>query len=445
MSNPFSDPPPLPPKQVAPSRRQYQQHQTSKSISRVDPSQAHRPSRPTDPPPRTRPSRSQTTGSSYVVFILSPSSALDNPLSSSYQKHSPPANTSSRTQPTPARRSHSSDSVPSDKAKHHRSKAKKSSIHADVIDRLDFTGVGPMFHHDGPFDACAPSRNKHRTKAPMYAWTSINAEDEEVAARYRDKEDGQSPVAPPLTYNASYPSEHPRSPPATANYSTYYSEPPKKRVDAIAEAWGIHEPEPYEEFFAGGGDPDVPVAHGNSTIKETRSNTRRTRDDLASRSRGPNRPNIPPPQPIFDGPGPEPELYSPQPSPGSGGANLGRNKSLMQRIRKMRDSPNVPVGFDERDAPTDGAPSPTSSTESHRHPAHRHRDSLLGRFTRGGRGDTSPVEPYVYIEDRAKELPPTPSSPGVGGYFDGANTPGGGLGRKVSLMKRVRGVVRGGK
>ncbi|KAH9004377.1 Pal1 cell morphology protein-domain-containing protein [Lactarius hatsudake] len=398
MSNPFSDPPPLPPKQVAPSRRQYQQHQTSKSTSRVDPSQAHRPSRPTDPPPRTRPSRSQTTGSS------------------------PPANTSSRSQPTPTRRSHSSDSVPSDKAKHHRSKAKKSSIHADVIDRLDFTGVGPMFHHDGPFDACAPSRNKHRTKAPMYAWTSINAEDEEVAARYRDKEDGQSPVAPPLTYNASYPSEHPRSPPATANYSTYYSEPPKKRVDAIAEAWGIHEPEPYEEFFAGGGDSDVPVTHGNSTIKETRSNARRTRDDLASRSRGPNRPNnIPPPQPIFDGPGPEPELYSPQPSPGSGGANLGRNKSLMQRIRKMRDSPNVPVGFDERDAPTDG------------------------RFTRSGRGDTSPVEPYVYIEDRAKELPPTPSSPGVGGYFDGANTPGGGLGRKVSLMKRVRGVVRGGK
>ncbi|KAI9462492.1 hypothetical protein BJY52DRAFT_1257264 [Lactarius psammicola] len=420
MSNPFSDPPPLPPKQVAPSRRQYQQppHQSSKSNPRVDPSQAHRPSRPTDPSPRTRPSRSQTTGPS------------------------PPANTSSRSQPAPTRRSHSSDSVPSDKAKHHRSKTKKSSIHADVIDRLDFTGVGPMFHHDGPFDACAPSRNKHRTKAPMYAWTSINAEDEEVAARYRDKEDGQSPVAPPLTYNASYPSEHARSPPATPNYSTYYSEPPKKKVDAIAEAWGIHEPEPYEEFFAGGGDPDVPVTHGNSTIKETRSNGRRTRDDLAPRSRGPNRPNIPPPQPIFAADGPEPELNSPQPSPG--GANLGRNKSLMQRIRKMRDSPNVPVGFDERDAPTDGAPSPTSSTESHRRPAHRYRDSLLGRFTRSGRGDTSPVEPYIYIDDRAKELPATPTSP-VGGYFDSANTPGGGLGRKASLLKRVKGVVRGGK
>lgn len=92
----------------------------------------------------------------------------------------------------------------------------------------------------------------------------------------------------------------------------------------------------------------------------------------------------------------------------------------MQRIRKMRDSPNVPVGFDDRDAPTDG------------------------RFTRGGRGDTSPVEPYIYVDDRAKELPPTPGSP-IGGYFDGANSPGGGLGRKTSILKRVKGVVgRGG-
>ncbi|KAI0307872.1 Pal1 cell morphology protein-domain-containing protein [Multifurca ochricompacta] len=380
MSNPFSDPPPPPPKQVAPSRRQQQQPlQTTKSNTRTESSQAHHHSRSTDPPPpRTRPSRSQTTG------LSAPSNAISRP------------------QPTPARRSHSSDSVPSDKAKLHRSKTKKSSIHADVIDRLDFTGVGPMFHHDGPFDACAPSRNRHRTKAPMYAWTSINAEDEEVAARYRDKEDALNPITPTLTYNASYPSsEPPRSPPVTANYTTYYSEPPKKKVDAIAEAWGIHEPEPYEEFFAGGGDPDGPITNGNSATKETRSNGRRTRDDLTSRPRGSNRSNIPPPQPIFVGDGPD----SPQPSPSVGGANLGRNKSLIQRIRKMRDSPNVPVGFDEMGAPTDGAPSPTSSAET-------------------------------------KDLPATPASPGVDGYFD---SPGGGLGRKTSILKRVKGVVRGGR
>jgi hypothetical protein len=188
----------------------------------------------------------------------------------------------------------------------------------------------------------------------MYAWTSINAEDEEVAARYRDKEDMDS-AAPPLAYETSYSSDVSRSPPATANYSSYYSEPPKKKVDAIAEAWGIHEPEPYEEFSAGGGDHDGAITN-SSSMREARPNGRRTREDLASRPRGSNR--IPPPQPIFVGDGPESEANSPQLSLSPGGANIGRNKSIMSRIRKMRDSPNVPVGFEERvDAPADGGSS----------------------------------------------------------------------------------------
>jgi len=297
-------------------------------------------------------------------------------------------------------------------------------MHADIIDRLDFTGVGPMFHHDGPFDACAPSRNKHRTKAPMYAWTSINAEDEEVAARYRDKEEGMDSAAPALAFDPSYSSDVSRSPPAAANYSSYYSEPPKKKVDALAEAWGIHEPEPYEEFCAGGGDLDGPITN-SSSMREARSNGRRTREDLASRPRGSNR--IPPPQPIFVGDGPVPEDLSPQPSLSPGGANIGRNKSIIQRIRKMRDSPNVPVGFDETmDAPADG------------------------RFARSGRRNMSPgvpVDPYAYAyaDDRVKELPATPTSP-MNGYFDGPTSPGGGLGRKTSILKKVRGVVyRGSK
>jgi hypothetical protein len=275
----------------------------------------------------------------------------------------------------------------------------------------------------------------------MYAWTSINAEDEEVAARYRD-DDGPNPVGPTLPFDAPYASEAPHSAPAAGNYG-YYSEPPKKKVDALAEAWGMHEPEPYEEFFAGGGDFDTPITNGNSIMRETRSNSRRTRDDLTSRPRVPNRSNIPPPQPIFGGD--EPEAYSPQPSPGIGGANLGRNKSLMQRIRKMRDSPNVPVTIDEMTgAPDDGAPSPTSSTESggHGRPAYHPRYSFLGRFVRQGRGDsspTNPVEPYIYVGDEAKDLPAIPTSPGVDGSFDR------GLGRKTSILKKVKGVVRGSK
>jgi hypothetical protein len=294
-----------------------------------------------------------------------------------------------------------------------------------------------VFHHDGPFDACAPSRNKHRTKAPMYAWTSINPEDEEVVARYRNNEDGPSPVNPTFAYDASYPSD--------ANDTNYYYEPPKKKVDALAEAWGMAEPEPYEEFFAGGSDSDRPITHGNSMIREPRTSGRRARDDLPLRPRVPNR-SIPPPQPIFVPTAPEAEPYPSQPSPDTGGANLGRNRSLMQRIRKMRDSPNVPVTINETTGtPGDGVPSPTSSAESggHGHSAYRPRDSLLGRFVRQGRGDsspTTPVEPYVYVRggDVAKDLPATPASPGDGQQDRG-------LGRKTSILKRVKGVVRGSK
>ncbi len=205
----------------------------------------------------------------------------------------------------------------------------------------------------------------------MYAWTSINAEDEAVAARYRDQEEGMTSTAPALDYDPSYSSDVSRSPPATANYTSYYSEAPKKKVDAIAEAWGIHEPEPYEEFSAGGGDPDGPTTNGSS-LRDARSNGRRTREDLASRPRGSNR--IPPPQPIFVGNGQGSEAHSPQPSPSSGGANIGRNKSIIQRIRKMRDSPNVPVGFDETMDTPDGASYSPTSTEC----------SSNGRPTHGG-------------------------------------------------------------
>jgi hypothetical protein len=75
---------------------------------------------------------------------------------------------------------------------------------------------------------------------------------------------------------------------------------------------------------------------------------------------------------------------------------------------------------------------------------------ILGRFARSGRRDMSPgvpVEPYAYAyaDDRVKELPATPTSP-MNGYFDGPTSPGGGLGRKTSILKKVRGVVyRGSK
>ncbi|KAF8213112.1 Pal1 cell morphology protein-domain-containing protein, partial [Mycena galopus ATCC 62051] len=326
-------------------------------------------------------------------------------------------------------RSFSQDSAPADKSK----KAnKKSSKHADVIDKLDFTGVGPMFHHDGPFDACAPSRNRQKSRAPMMAWSG--------------RPEDQAP--PPKEYNDNpYP-----SPNAYSAFTSTDYEAPKKKVDAIAEAWGIHEPEPYEEFFAGGGGgtagntPASSIYNGKESRKPAEPSSR---PRAAAR-----RSQVPPPMPIFVPDGAVDNGALPD-SPESPGSYPKRNKSIMHRIRKMRDAPNVPVGGDD-DPATDGE-----------RPTHRSQNSFLGRFApsngRTANGQMSPAsetsESYVFIEpkkslskDDGKELPSTPAgSPPENpnsGYFDepeavSSGSGGGGLGRKTSLMKKVGGSCGG--
>ncbi|KAF8458367.1 Pal1 cell morphology protein-domain-containing protein [Terfezia claveryi] len=47
----------------------------------------------------------------------------------------------------------------------------------DIIDKLDVTGIygSGLFHHDGPFDACNPHRNKNNRRAPMEAFPADSA------------------------------------------------------------------------------------------------------------------------------------------------------------------------------------------------------------------------------------------------------------------------------
>lgn len=279
-----------------------------------------------------------------------------------------------------------------------------------------------MFHHDGPFDACAPSRNKLRNKAPLYAW-------------------GDDSTAAQLSGSA-YPSAH-----AYAAFSNDYPDPPKKKVDALAEAWGIHEPEPFEDFSAGGGSGkldggDTPTS---SIYNGKDSHSRPGRRPKEDRERQ-RRSVLPPPQPIFVGEPTEMEdPGSPPASPVSPGIPK-RTKSIMQRFRKMRDAPNVPVGrdFDMQ------VGSPTSPIELYR-PTHRPQNSFLGRLAGGSRGNqpiTERPEPFVFIEPQTKDLPPapiqdepvTPTSENED-FADGQPTTGG-LGRKTSFIKKVGKAVR---
>ncbi|KAK1148725.1 hypothetical protein N8T08_008610 [Aspergillus melleus] len=60
-----------------------------------------------------------------------------------------------------------------DSKKDPKSRSKKNNYQLDIIDKLDVTsiyGTG-MFHHDGPFDACNPNRNRKGLRtAPMQAF-----------------------------------------------------------------------------------------------------------------------------------------------------------------------------------------------------------------------------------------------------------------------------------
>ena len=279
---------------------------------------------------------------------------------------------------------------------------------------------------------------------------------------------------------SAYPTPH-----AYKGFSNNYVDPPKKKVDAIAEAWGIHEPEPYEEFFAGGGsgraDGDTPASsiyngresHNSHSTSRSTNAPRRTKDGREPRDvykeyleDGPQpnanttRPRIatrrslvPPPQPIFV-PGPT-EATDPAVTPRITSPGLPkRSKSLMQRIRKMRDAPNVPVSADNDEpmSPTEHS-YPGNAPRSTR-PTHRHQNSFLGRFGGGTRANTvsEKPEPFVYIDaQNNKELPATPdlteeSSPShspTRASFEGTGRSASpGLGRKTSIMKKVGRAVR---
>lgn len=67
---------------------------------------------------------------------------------------------------------HHTSSSSKDKKTSSSSRRSKKAVPLDTIDRLDVTGFfGPgNFHHDGPFDACTPHRNKHTKKAPVAAF-----------------------------------------------------------------------------------------------------------------------------------------------------------------------------------------------------------------------------------------------------------------------------------
>lgn len=238
---------------------------------------------------------------------------------------------------------------------------------------------------------------------------------------------------------------------------------PKKRNDALAEAWGVAEPEPFEEFFAGDGSGRASTA---SSVRASAdgSHPRRGRELKAEVSSekprlAPRRTTqrAPPPKPIAVPGGTGFYTESDIPSsnePDSPGTK--RSRSLMQRIRKMRENPNIPVSSEANFREETIFPVTSDSARMPR-PSHKSHNSFLGRFTKPPNpfvSDEPPASPFsdnAAVDNVAKEkqlpmlpasVPTSAGSVGDEGYFDGVIANGetsgsNGLSRRTSLMRKV--------
>ncbi|ADV19588.1 hypothetical protein I305_03019 [Cryptococcus gattii E566] len=244
---------------------------------------------------------------------------------------------------------------------------KKGSRHADVIDTWDPTGLGSaMWHHAGPYDAAAPSRNTNlpTTKAPMKAFEKPESP---VAPPRGPSTISLSPPVPPAKDTPRDVSEPDRRRPSrgistgrrsagdglTGQYSTsmpsdggYFpnigEEDPQDEVTlarierqrereskrkALKAAWGIDTPEPFEDY--GGTPNDGPIDRFRLGIDPR---TPPIKEDSTS--------------PTLESPPPLRAVVTATNVPPGG---IKRTKSLMQKIKTMRENPNIPFRGQARD------------------------------------------------------------------------------------------------
>lgn len=137
---------------------------------------------PPPPPPQATRIRSPSKRSESLKKMAPPPPSYEEAAgpkaeSKVYPKEKESLKLSSRS--SRPHRSHSDSAKHKERKSRHKSskESKKKAVaphqpkHLDVIDKLDVSAFfGGRFHHDGPFDACAPHRNKNVKAAPVMAF-----------------------------------------------------------------------------------------------------------------------------------------------------------------------------------------------------------------------------------------------------------------------------------
>lgn len=210
------------------------------------------------------------------------SASRDNHHSSSSRRHE---SSSSHRHGSSSRHHHSSSS-----------RRTKKKVHTDTIDKLDVTGIfGPgSFHHDGPFDACNPNRNKNKTKAPVMAFPADGANMTLSGGDSGDRYATENRIL------------------GRGDSEAYHDyAPPMGRSQGFAGS-KLAPQEGEDEFSFDTSKKAIPV-HGDTTA------------GLGSST-------------FLDGT-PAPRSVAPS----NGGASLGRKKSLVQKLRGASSSPAPPA------------------------------------------------------------------------------------------------------
>lgn len=169
-------------------------------------------------------------------------------------------------------------------------------MHTDTIDKLDVTGIfGPgSFHHDGPFDACNPYRNKVKTKAPVMAFPADGANMTLSGGDSGDKYATENRIL------------------GRGDSEAYHDYAPP--VGRQGYAGGKLAPQEGEDEFSFDTSKKAIPVHGDTTA------------GLGSST-------------FLDGT-PAPRTVPPS---NGGGASLGRKKSLVQKLRGASSSPAPPA------------------------------------------------------------------------------------------------------
>ncbi|KAI0101275.1 Pal1-domain-containing protein [Daldinia grandis] len=258
----------------------------------------------------------------------------------------------------------------------------------DIIDQLDATsiyGTG-LFHHDGPFDACNPHRNrKGSRRAPMQAFAKDSA---------NNSIGGSGPInrrPDHLQFMGQEPHD----------VSNMYGNVKERPAGSKGEAT-LFDPKQANEFVVG----EETLGLGSSTFLEgtpaARAAIQRNQAETA--------------QEVLE-------------------QGLGRKKSVVQRFRSIKRAPREPREFNQdgdRYTPRTGD-MPTSSSAGERNPFFAEFDGKAEERISVKRKDSNPASPVT---------PPVPSLDRRG-TNDGAGSPDGAR-QGNGFMSRVKS-LKGGR